>query len=606
MTSYVPKPSSAAIVMPSFQALFEGAGGAPSLATVVLIDVIFFGLWVFMPLSVKSIGLDLAQAVIALSFSGAASSKNGTTNSAVICLGTIFLFRTLSHRPTRQYGWQILWTKLLRQPSDLKLPPDPGGTVPFIFLDRPSLPRTIVGVHILAQGVLRVIRRSVLAARDGSAQMSPSAKRLDPEAALSAQLPRRNSLPADKGQDPSNGSPVEARAPSTLPLASSDALDRALAGKRKKKQATMVRSLQPFWAALAHTKVTVANNMEQNHLAGDANEAQATDINHIGNANFLADANRVWITRLEATEIGFGIALSEEEVGQGKADGDCERSDSFDKSAPFYVRINGANWSSTRFTETAGAGVHRSGQLLVWVGEIFGLTPLCNYVCEFVRMSDDLTIYKASLITQPALYTEQGGLARVSLSNDRSNLPTAPAPAHQALRPSSPTTTLKNSIAAAEAKLQEQRNKLKRNRKDHKAATTAVKKEVDRLSSGLASAGGQDERLKQRATQLKQTIKQAEDATTAADAEAKDMGEIPEDELDEHRAQKRSWQKQLDIQNAKRSDIDATKAHQAREYSHVEAEIASAVQKRERLQLRQAKLNEQHDRIERANAQDAD
>lgn len=405
MTTYLPKLSAPAIVMPSFQALFEGTGGAPSIATVILIDVIFFGLWVFMPIPVKNVGLDLAQAVIALSFSGAASSKSGTTRSAIICLATITLFRTLSHRPTRQLGWHILWTRLLRQPSEMQLPPDPGGGVPFIFLDRPSLPRTIVGVHILAQGVLRVIRRSVLAARDGSAQLA-SAKKVDPGDRLFEQVHGRGVKQADKSADSSAVSPTDTRAPGTLPI-TSEAIDRAIAGKRKKKQATLVRSQQPFWAALAHTKVTVSNTMDQNHLSHDASEAHATNLTNIGKANFVTDTDRVWITNVDATEIGFGITLARECVDQRKGDADCESSASMDKSAPFYVRVNGANWSSTLFSELDGAAGHQS-DVQSWTGEIFGLTPLYNYVCEFVRTVDDIVVHTANLITQPAPYTEQG------------------------------------------------------------------------------------------------------------------------------------------------------------------------------------------------------
>ncbi|KAF2096766.1 hypothetical protein NA57DRAFT_25161, partial [Rhizodiscina lignyota] len=586
MTSYFPRPSSSALILPTFQGLFEGAGGAPSMATVILIDVIFFGLWVFMPMQVKNYGLDVAQAVIALSFSGAGS--NSPPMSIGICLGTITLFRTLAHRPTRRTLLtaisNVLWMMLNKTSDHMREPPDPGGgTRPIFARDSPSLPRTIIGVHILAQGALRFIRRRLWASRE-SALTIPTAKKVDPEAALSSQIPRSNSINSDKNSDGSTGSPTDGRPPGPPPVAAE--VRETYAGKKKRKQATFVRSQQPFWAALAHTKVTVSNQMEQTHLSLDQSEAHATDLHHIGNANFRTESDRVWITGLGPTDISFGIALSEAD----RQEEDGSRQNGKYNAQPFYVRVNGAKWSSMRITEREPAVREDGEQVRVWHGEIFGLTALCNYHCQFVRSSNDSEIYSASLITQPAPYTEQ-----------------APAPqAHQALRPSSPTTTLKNSIAAAELKLAEQRNKLKRLRKEHKSSTTGLKREVDNLSNKLASAGSNDDKNVKRSSQLRQAIQQADQATTAAEAEAKELGEIPEDELDAHREKKSLWQKELDKLNARRAELDQAKGDSAREISNVVSEINSATQKHERLDLRKQKLNEQHDRLISARAQDAD
>lgn len=406
MTSYVPRPSSSALIIPTFQGLFEGAGGAPSMATVILIDVIFFGLWMFLPIQAKNVGLDFAQAVIALSFSGAASNKGGPPASIMICLATITMFRTLGHRPTRHTLLttitNLLWMMLNKSSTHAKKPPDPGGTGPSWARDNPSFPRTIVGVHILAQGVLRVIRRSLWASRE-SALPIPPVKRVDPEAALSNQIQRSNSLYSEKNSDGSSGSPTDGRPPGPPPLMAE--AREAYAGKKKRKQATYVRSQQPFWAALAHTKVTVSNQMEQTHLSLDQSEAHATDLHNIGNAKFHTESDRVWITTLGPTDIGFGVALSDgdrQEEGNGTGAGKDE------SKPPFYVRVNGARWSSMRISE-AEATIREDGeQVRVWNGEIFGLTALCNYHCQFVRSSEDVEIYSASLITQPAPFTEQG------------------------------------------------------------------------------------------------------------------------------------------------------------------------------------------------------
>jgi hypothetical protein len=177
----------------------------------------------------------------------------------------------------------------------------------------------------------------------------------------------------------------------------------------------------------------------------------------------------------------------------------------------------------------------------------------------------------------------------------------ASPPAHQTLRPSSPTTTLKNSIAAADQQLQEQRNRLKRNKKDHKTAISTIKKEVDTLSNRLSNAGGSDERQRQRVLQFTQNIRQADDAAADFALQADKLGAIPEEETQEAAAKKAEWKKERDNKNAVARDFDAVKADVEAQVQSVEADISTILQKRERLQQRQTRLNEQHDRLVTAN-----
>lgn len=169
------------------------------------------------------------------------------------------------------------------------------------------------------------------------------------------------------------------------------------------------------------------------------------------------------------------------------------------------------------------------------------------------------------------------------------------------MRPSSPTTTLKNSIAAADQQLQEQRNRLKRNKKDHKAALTAIKKEVDTLGTRLANAGGNDERQRQRVMQFTQNIRQAEDAAADIAVKISSMGDLPTEEVDEAAAKKREWKQEREHKESVLTELDNVKAEIERQVRSVESDITSATQKRERLQQRQMKLNDQHDRLVTAN-----
>jgi septal ring factor EnvC (AmiA/AmiB activator) len=177
----------------------------------------------------------------------------------------------------------------------------------------------------------------------------------------------------------------------------------------------------------------------------------------------------------------------------------------------------------------------------------------------------------------------------------------ASPPAHQTLRPSSPATTLKNSIAATDKLLQDQRNQLKKNKKDHKATITAIKKEVDTLGSKLGNSGGNDERQRQRVLQFTQNIRQADDAVAELAEQIEALRNVPDDEAKAAVAKKREWQKERTNKEAIATDLDNAKAETDRQARGVESDIATAIQKRERLQQRQARLNEQHERLIIAN-----
>lgn len=184
---------------------------------------------------------------------------------------------------------------------------------------------------------------------------------------------------------------------------------------------------------------------------------------------------------------------------------------------------------------------------------------------------------------------------------DKTLASVASPPAHKTLRPSSPTTTLKNSIAAADQQLQEQRNRLKRNKKDHKAAVTAIKKEVETLNGRLANAGGTDERQRQRVLQFTQNIRQADDAVADFTVKIEALGDVPDHETQEAAEKKREWQKERNNKDAMSTELDNVKAEIERRVRCVESDIATAIQKRERLQQRQIRLNEQHERLITAN-----
>ncbi|OCL07828.1 hypothetical protein AOQ84DRAFT_250532, partial [Glonium stellatum] len=573
---------SAISALPSLTDIFQGSGGTPSLFTIVFADVFILILWLLLWVPVQNFFLDLAQAVIAISLGGAAAGKGGTTNSIFLCIVIIFCSHLFRFRPLRHHIVHFIWTGLSRGGLDFLTSPPSTPTYQESFSMPHGWPRSLLGIHILTQGVVRIIRRSL--SRRESSQSMPTGKKTDPEAAVPLQATRSNSTSIDSSTDMASSSSTDGRPPGPSPAAR-DYREKTINGKKKRKQATHVRSQQPFWAALASTKVTVLKEMEQSQAANDAGEANAKDANHIGNAVFGGEEDRIWISEVGATVVSFRVSLYRgrdlgamigEERGANLRPG-------IDKSKPFYVRINGADWSSTRIQETASHSYLGDEETDTWEGEIFGLTALSNYNCEFVRTADDEVFCSTSLITSAAPSTEQD--------------PIVATPTHQTLRPSSPTTTLKNSIAAAEQTLQEHRFRLKRNRKEHKSAIATVKKDVDTLTSRLSTAGGSDDRQRQRALQFNQNIRQADDAAADFALQIDSLGDIPEDEAEEAAAMKRIWQKERDSKSRVTEDFEQTKAEADRQLANIQSEISAVMQRRERLQVRQAKLVEQHKQL---------
>lgn len=187
------------------------------------------------------------------------------------------------------------------------------------------------------------------------------------------------------------------------------------------------------------------------------------------------------------------------------------------------------------------------------------------------------------------------------MSTDRPVAVVAPPP-HSSLRPASPITTLKNTAIQNEKALNDSRNRLKRNRRDHKNSLTAAKKEVESLTSRLASSGGTDDRQRQRVLQLNQSIRVAEEVANSLSQQIDELGDIPEDQQSGYEYQKKIWRKEIDKKSSSLRELTDAKSDADREVNNIRSEITNAVQKRERLGLRKGKLDEQYDRLVTTNA----
>ncbi len=109
-----------------------------------------------------------------------------------------------------------------------------------------------------------------------------------------------------------------------------------------------------------------------------------------------------------------------------------------------------------------------------WSGDIYGLRPWSKYNLEFVdvetprRHLQDQHQDDSRAHHDDRSGGETRGQAEAAASSDRR-------------KPDSPSTTMRTSIAAAEAKLAEEKEKLKKMRREGKTKLNALRKDNERL-----------------------------------------------------------------------------------------------------------------------------
>lgn len=589
--TFVP-PSAGLSALPNVKEMFNSSNfGYPALATILFVDVFFWGCWLPLWKPAQAIFLDLSQAVIAVSLSGAAASTGGPTYSIATCTVIVCVVHVLRYRAIHLTALDYLRSVLHKM--DIGTPLDASFFASSYHSSAPlergmifNALRTILGIHIVSQGVTTCVRRTLANAKANEKDSNiPAIIKTDTEAAAGTEtLSRANSGLPEGSHSPYLGSSNDGRL-AAQPNAHRDNKSRESNSKKKRKQANQVRSQQPLWAAIASTKVTFVKEMEQRDAADDAREAAAMDNNTTN--PFLSATNnttdRVWICEVRDTEIYFAVELSQEAATEKSDQGEesAPVTAGIDKAKPFFIRINGAAWSSTRIMRNGEPG-EASGDR--YVGEVFGLAPLSSYHCEIVSISKQRVLCSVSLITQPAPTAEQAAAA------------TAPPP-HQTLRPSSPITTLKQSIQSAEAKLNETRNRTRKTKKDQRAAHADIKKEINLLKSKLESSGGVDDKQERRLAQISQHKNQAEEATAELKAQIDAVGELPAAEVAESQAKKRTWQSALDARKAASREMDDTKAEHDRELNALRTEISVSESKKERLVARNAQREQELEKL---------
>lgn len=559
--------------------IFQGPAGTPSFGTMLAMDGFCLLMWgLFMWTWAQNFALDLAHVQVAITLGGGGSGKNGGVNA--LCVGTVLLLHIVRSKGIQDFvighltSAQIISPDVLSRWSHL-IPTEFRRTE---SQSSPSWLRSLLAIHILAQAGTAMARRSM--ARNRSPQPSRSGKRIDAEASAGSQAQIDSAFESTASM--SMGLDGSLSGPSAL----KESRERLQSAKKRRRQANQVRSRQPFWAALASTKVTVMREYE--HSRAVSKTTRGLPMTEDDLQGITLDDGLIWITSVDSSTIKFAAG----EFGtadDATSSSVCENGHlGSNEVEPFYVCVNGALWATANLIKVTD-GTKRSSTVQ-WRGEITGLAPNCAYTCSFRRNDSDEEICSLSVKTPAAPDADQ---STVSI------MPTPPRPFH---RPSSPTSTLRNSIANAESKLNEKRSRLKRAKADHKMLLSRIKKELDNFNHRLSS-GNDENRQKQRSLQLERNIRQTEEATAALESQLGDMDKIPEEELEEWQAQKAEFERELELLNTAKEELITARTSVSREIASLESDYSSAVQKRERLQSRKTRLNEQYERIISANAQ---
>lgn len=404
--TFMPPAGSFSSFPTTFSDVFQGSGGTPSLATIALTDIIGLILWLILWAPFQTLALELAQAMVATTLGGGNSSKNGGSDSTLLCMLIVSISHVAHYRwiPKRIFGheWPFGLSSFpyisdhhhLSLGDDMDLVRSPAGWF-----------RVLIALHILIQGLVHVARRWYT--KREYSQAITSSKKTDPDAAGGLQVPSENVASSDL-KLPGSGVPELTSKSSLSSLR--ELREKASSGKKKRRQGTYVRSQQPLWAAFAATKVTIVREYEQSHALSEALGSNAIDTKNLGSAPFTLEEGRVWISLIQPTSLYFNTShfAASRFNKLGPEASELPVSAGIDRTKPLYVRINGANWTSTQIDRLLAGDSGDESADSQWVGEVFGLSPASSYNCSFVRSEDDVVIHSASISTPSSPAIEKG------------------------------------------------------------------------------------------------------------------------------------------------------------------------------------------------------
>ncbi|KAM0318511.1 hypothetical protein ACHAO8_001602 [Botrytis cinerea] len=573
--TFVP-PSTTATSGISFIDMFEGTTGTPSLATIMVVDVLFLLTWVFLYGPLQEFILQFAQSVIALTLGGGLSGKEAGMRNVVLCFGYIGVSHYASISNIKSVGLRTLLSSPRNFLGSFDLD-DPLESIPIPipnWKDRiPIWVRNILAVHILAQGVVRYIRDLYVRSQKRDHAASTLG---DPEAAKGS---------ADGANDSSTTNP---QTPDNEASNSLHASHTAITTRKKRKQSAQVRIQQPLWAALASTKIVMVKEYETSHAAAESAGTNATDASNLGNAPFSTEPDRIWITNVGSDAVLFSTSYFPKFTIPDENQDDTEGS-IVNSRMPIFVRVNQAHWQPTRMEASINPSLP-AAKNTCWDGEIFGLAPSSSYEIEFFNVVNNKVIFCTSVKT---LNTPSDTAAATSLS---------PLPPQVSGRPGSPSSTIQQSIRASKTKLEEERSRQKRERKDQRTKIQTLRREIDKLSHIIATSGGNDEKQRQKIQQATLQIRQADEAITSIQADIEIADRLPSASKDsEYISAKQKYRTQKELYEKAKSDFTTKKKENEKPITALSAELLNKERQSEKLEARSIKLTHQADDLREAN-----
>lgn len=571
---------------------FHNRPGESAIGTAVVLDLFFMFGFIWLPLWCKDLSLDLSQAVIAISLGGGSASQGRfSISTAIACISIVGCRHLFRQDLPRKH----LISLIASASSTYDYIPDYVSTYIHDLTRHTarshSFLRVWLEVHIIVQGVFRIVRRSM----QGAASVAP--KRNDSDA-----LATHNSTVSAASNDPlvdgTRSPSTDGRPPGQPPAGRDNSSSKGgSSSKRRRKQATFVRSQQPFWAAIASTKITVSKEFEQSEAQRDHFEAGDVTLEKVGGGSGKEVDDRGWVRLVNDTDVDFEVKLL------GLKSDPSEASDD-NVSRMVIVRVNGADWGSTNLTPRPEKEGAKDGVL---AGKITGLTPSINYEIEFVRASNNKVIGEAAVFSRPVASVDPGELAphcaspwtpRLTSHRTATILPATSS--SQPQRPLSPTSTLKQSIALVDSRLGDVKSKSKKTRKDHRNHINALQRDALRDGDKLKSSSTTDSRHKSREIQFQHNIRQAEESSQILADEIEKLGDIPADESKAHSSKKQGWKASRHVKSGLHQELDDAKLTGETAITEVKHDNTSVSQKREKLDSKASKSDERKQELDMA------
>lgn len=582
--TFVPPVANRAGLNFNFGDMLDGNSHTPSLGTVMCMDFFFFLIWVFLWPPIQDFMLDFAKPVIAVTLGGGTNAKDGTSRGVTACFTWVLLHKLI--RASKVY-----WPRVARHVPD-------AWRMPAVFndsfyptsaaydkRDTHGWVQSILAIHILTQGIVRYIREWYLKRE----RFNSTAGLGDPEAGKNAGVVGTSAMNGTSTADSSHDSAFAAL---DTEAGLSTVSNPATMTKKRRKQSAQVRLQQPLWAALASTKIVAIKEFELSSWGGGSSGSDKRDIHNSGNApSFNRQPKQIWISYIGSDEVCFNTSHfpdpDDDSQVPSKANGHGARPAGVDTSKPFYVRINNAFWQPTRIFPVQESD-EECTEGPKWTGDIYGLRPASKYVCEFVDTRTDKVLFTTSIRTVKEPLREHDPMSP--------GLPNGQQP----LRPDSPATTLRTSIAAAEAKLADEKNRLKTWRKEWKTRTNALKKENELADNQLLSAGNSDEKYKQKIRQQETQKAQAERDTERLSEQLNNFDTAPE-LTDRKKKAERAYSAEKKVFDAAQKQFKEHKSRLETEVKDKEVEKSNLNTRRNKIATRIAKVENELANITDAN-----